>query len=266
MHPLRVVYSVAQSFGLDYKQALRSTRGVPRYVRTLLRYRAAATGPFPLRLRSLYPVLADLADEAGVARGEYFHQDLWAARKVFEAAPPRHLDVGSRIDGFVAHVLTFMPVTVTDIRPLRSDVPGLTFIQADATDLRQIPDDSVPSLSSLHALEHFGLGRYGDAIDPDGWHKALRHFQRILAPGGRLLLSVPIGAERVCFNAHRVFSPLTIISALEPLELLSFSAVRDDGSFLALADPGEVGTQRLACGLFEFRKLAAAEGSASGSA
>src|SRR5258708_35341646 len=50
-----------------------------------------------------------------------FHQDLWAARMVFEQRPSRHVDVGSRIDGFVAHVLPFMLVTVVDIRPLARD-------------------------------------------------------------------------------------------------------------------------------------------------
>jgi hypothetical protein len=56
----------------------------------------------------------------------------------------------------VAHVLSFMPVSVMDIRPLTSNVPGLTFVQADAINLLGISDGSVESLSSLHATEHFG--------------------------------------------------------------------------------------------------------------
>ena len=37
----------------------------------------------------------------------YFHQDFVVARKIFERNPRLHIDVGSRVDGFVAHVATF---------------------------------------------------------------------------------------------------------------------------------------------------------------
>ena len=123
---------------------------------------------FPLLRENLEPVLTDHKAQAGISRGHYFHQDLWAARRIFKRAPARHLDVGSRVDGFVAHVLTFMPVSVIDIRPLESDVDGLSFVRGDATRLTQA-STSVESLSSLHAVEHIGLGRYGDPLDPDGW-------------------------------------------------------------------------------------------------
>ncbi|HWF86113.1 MAG TPA: hypothetical protein VG222_14745 [Vicinamibacterales bacterium] len=53
-------------------------------------------------------------------RGHYFHQDLWVAKRIYAARPAAHVDIGSRIDGFVAHLLTFMPVTVIDVRPLDS--------------------------------------------------------------------------------------------------------------------------------------------------
>ncbi len=70
--------------------------------------------PVRLRLRNCYPMLSDIGGEAGIARGHYFHQDLWAARKIYAARPAFHVDVGSRIDGFVGHLLAFMPVTVFD--------------------------------------------------------------------------------------------------------------------------------------------------------
>ena len=73
--------------------------------------------------------------------------------------------------------------------------------------LARFADGSLESLSTLHAVEHFGLGRYGDPIHPDGWRRAAEALARVLAPGGRLYFSVPIGRERLVFNAHRVFSP-----------------------------------------------------------
>jgi hypothetical protein len=129
-------------------------------------------------------MLTDRYASAGAASGHYFHQDLWAARKIHERGPDKHLDIGSRIDGFVAHVLTFMPLTIVDIRSMKSDIQGLTFLQDDATTLSKLPSNSVQSLSSLHVAEHFGLGRYSDPIDPEACFKFMRSLERVLAPCG----------------------------------------------------------------------------------
>ncbi|MCP2789027.1 DUF268 domain-containing protein, partial [Salmonella enterica subsp. enterica serovar Typhimurium] len=85
-----------------------------------------------------------------------------------------------------------------------------------------LPDASLPSLSCLHVVEHVGLGRYGDPLDIAGSERALAELQRVLAPEGRLYLSVPVGRERICYNAHRVFSPRSIVDALSGLALREF--------------------------------------------
>jgi hypothetical protein len=72
-------------------------------------------------------------------------------------------------------------------------------------------DGYCDSLSCLHAIEHFGLGRYGDPIDPRGYERGIANMARLVVPGGRLYLSAPIGRERVEFNANRVFDPRTLI-------------------------------------------------------
>lgn len=218
--------------------------------------RLNSTPAFRLRLTEAFPILTDRHASAGHAEGHYFHQDLWAARKIFEARPQLHIDVGSRVDGFVAHVLTFMPVTVIDIRSLVSKIAGLTYLQDDATSLAMLGDDSVSSLSSLHAAEHFGLGRYGDPIDPDACFKFMASLQRVLAPAGKLYFSVPVGRERVEFNAHRVFSPTTILARFARLQLESFSFVGDDGALYLDTDPLRLPDSQMACGLFEFTKAA----------
>jgi SAM-dependent methyltransferase len=241
--------------GIDPVAELRRARHFPRFFRTLARYRAAHTsGPFPITAADLFPVLEDFEADAGQASGHYFFQDLWAARKIFERRPERHIDVGSRLDGFVTHLLTFMPVTVMDIRPLTSNVPGLEFVRGDATNLAGLADESVDSVSSLSAIEHFGLGRYGDEVDPDGWHKAALALQRVLRADGRLYFSVPVGRERLCFNAHRIFSPKRILETFATLKLVSFAAVGDSGQMLDGVTPEEAASQEFACGLFEFTK------------
>lgn len=241
--------------GIHPNETREFLSGMPRYLRDAAAYEAARAGEgsFGLSLRSMYPMVSDWYESAGLASGHYFHQDLWAARNIYEKRPARHVDVGSRIDGFVSHLLVFMPVEVVDIRPLKSNLRGLRFTQGDATSLEGFQTGSVESLSSLHAVEHFGLGRYGDPIDPDAWRKAMVALARILAPSGRLYFSVPIGRERLVFNAHRVFSPRTVIEtfASAGLSLLSFAAVDDAGAFLSDAVPDDFLSAHNSCGLFE---------------
>ena len=123
---------------------------------------------FPILREEISPYLRDMEMCAGSIGGDYFYQDIWAARKIHKRLPKEHVDIGSRIDGFITHLLVFMEnVTVMDVRPAESNVPGLKFVEADCTTLKMLGDDSVDSISSLHAAEHFGLGRYGDPVDPE---------------------------------------------------------------------------------------------------
>lgn len=172
-----------------------------------------------------HKILGEWENEAGTL-GAYFWQDLWAAQHIYQKNPEKHYDIGSSVAGFIGHLVSFRHnggVFLIDIRPLKTEIPGVSFVQGDAKNLNNIPDNSVESLSSLCALEHFGLGRYGDEIDPEGCFKALKEMQRILRPEGILYLSVPIGREHIEFNAHRIFYPQTIINELAKMELIEFS-------------------------------------------
>jgi SAM-dependent methyltransferase len=250
---LRPFIDAAAFVGFDVYRA-STLRKLPRFTRDALAYRRRARGSFALHTAHLTPVLTDFHAQAGIARGQYFHQDLWAARLIYARRPPQHVDIGSRIDGFVAHLLTFMPVTVVDIRPLETDVQGLRFVQGDMCRLDGFETGSVNSLSCLHTIEHVGLGRYGDPIDPEGWFAAVRELARILAPGGRLYLGTPIGHERVCFNSERVFSPKTILDAVADLELISLAAIDEADRFVPSADVNRIMALSYGCGLFEFTK------------
>ncbi len=210
----------------------------------------------------ILPILSDRYAASGVALGHYFHQDLWAARHIYADSPACHIDVGSRIDGFVAHLLCFRDVEVVDIRALESRVTGLTFRQADMMSDGGLDIQPVPSVSCLHALEHFGLGRYGDPVNPDGWRIGLKHLAKLVSRNGRLYIGAPIGKPAIEFNAQRIFHPQFIIdeAARHGLSLLVMAYIDDSGEFNELAMPLSIeDSVRLAkmdygCGLFLFVK------------
>jgi hypothetical protein len=161
----------------------------------------------------------------------------------------------------VGVISAFVPVEFLDIRPLDVALRGLACRKDDLADLA-LPSGGVRSLSCLHVLEHIGLGRYGDPLDPEGHVKAAGELSRVLADGGDLYLSVPIGRERVCFNAQRVFSVATIKKLFATLELSEFSLVDDRGRFVMRADATEAETNEYGCGMFHFVKRGHAEAKA----
>lgn len=249
------LYQVMTGVLLDPISLARHITEMPVFLANFVRYRqrqGEAVPNFRIRLRYLYPVLGERHASAGLASGHYFHQDIWAARLIHRAEPKRHVDVGSSVAGFIAHLLSFREVEYVDIRPLRTNVTGLHYMQGSILAL-PFPSGSLESVSALHVTEHIGLGRYGDPIDPSAWRKAIDELGRVLRPGGILYFSVPIGRERLEFDGHRVFDPITIIRAFEGLELTSFSFVNDSGDYVAEADP-EGFSGWYGCGLFRFRK------------
>lgn len=148
----------------------------------------------------------------------YFYQDTWAFRRVLGVGPDWLLDVGSTalLVGILAQCL---PVTSVDVRPLPVTLPGLTCLRGSITEL-PFEDDSVPMVTSLSVIEHIGLGRYGDLIDPRGSERACRELQRVLAPGGHLLLSCPIEDTPVTlYNRERRLSKAQVMGWLNECEI-----------------------------------------------
>src|SRR5437667_3005949 len=148
-------------------------------------------------------------------------------RRIMANRPSRHADVAS-LALFVNMVSAILPVAFVEFRPLPARLAGLDSLAANMLALPFL-DNSIPSLSCLHAAEHVGLGRYGDPLDPAGTQKAAKELARVLAPGGHLYFAVPVGKSHVCFNAHRVHDPQAIIEFFSDLELREFSAVGEHG-------------------------------------
>lgn len=147
------------------------------------------------------------------------HMDAWAFRRVLTLRPAWVLDVGS--DALLAALLAqLIPVTAVDVRPLAVKLPGLTPVKGDVTHL-DFASGIAPAVTCLSTIEHVGLGRYGDTIDPQGSERACKELQRVLMLGGHLLLSVPIADEPVTlFNTHRLLTREQVCGWLDACELI----------------------------------------------
>ena len=208
----------------------------------------------------IFPILKE-DGKAGVASGHYFHQDLLIAQRIFVNNPKKHIDIGSRIDGFITHVASFRRIEVFDIRPMVCNIKNIKFIQKDLSKAIKGMHNYSDSISSLHAIEHFGLGRYGDTIDVNGYKKCLNNIYVILKKKGKFYFSVPIGESRIEFNAHRIFSIRELLDIFKnKYQINSFSYVNDEGDLLKNV---ELTQENIAsnfycnygCGIFEMTKL-----------
>lgn len=201
----------------------------------------------------LAPSLFDRDPSTQTGGGHYFFQDIWALRRLAEFKPDVHHDVGSRLDGFVGQATSICPVVFYDIRPPSFVLPQFEYCRGSALEML-VQGQSLRSLSCLHTAEHIGLGRYGDPLDPDGTSKTLSELMRILAPGGQLLFSMPVGQQRTEFNAQRIWHPQRPIDTVPELVCKEFSAVNDRGEFLRNIDPSTVAGEKYACGMYLFTR------------
>lgn len=75
--------------------------------------------------------------------------------------------------------------------------------------------------AAFSTIQHIGLGRYGDPIDPFGDVNEVHKLRCLLKPNGLLFLGVPAGMDGVFFNSHRVLGRLRLPMLFEGFELLS---------------------------------------------
>lgn len=230
------IRSILRESGLRNARLLSAMRAWPGYVADRRAFRDALGETADFLWAKDYPILTE-KNEASGGWGAYPLQDLTVARWIREDAPVKHFDVGSRIDGFVCNVAAFREIEVIDIRPAPGEIPGVIFHQHDVMDdCRPEWEGAIPSLSCLHTVEHFGLGRYGDPIDPRGHEKGLARLKAMVAPGGLFYLSTPIGTQRIEFNAHRIFAAATVLGWFgEGWGIERFAVIRDDA--IMMHDP-----------------------------
>ncbi len=240
-------------FGLDFRKII-SLRHIPKFIKDYFKWKKKNG-----IVSSFFPVLNDLDQFAGVSSGHYFHQDLLVAQFIL-AKNKKHVDIGSRIDGFVSNIASSRPIEVWDIRSLKaSDHPNIIFRQMDLMgDIKHL-EGTITSLSCLHALEHFGLGRYGDPINPNGHLIGLNNMIKLLKSEADFFLSIPLDIKNtVQFNAHRTFNPnwiLNLENVKNNLYLKRFDYI--DGNGILYKDikcSNKLPELRYSCGIYSFKK------------
>lgn len=218
-----------------------------------IRFQKQTDKRFKLSLSDVYPCVKDATIKTGFDR-HYVYFTAWAARKVADQKPAKHVDISSSLY-FSGIVSAFVPVEFYDYRPADLQLSNLKSASADLTSL-PFTDGSIDSLSCMHVIEHIGLGRYGDPIDPEGDIKSAKELSRVLSTGGKLLFVTPVGSEAIIeYNAHRIYSYDTVLTLFPNLTLEEFTVIPEkSGAPITNADPKVLKNEKYACGCFVFTK------------
>lgn len=229
---MRKLHYILQLIGFDFKKMFLFFKNLNWFISDLRRFKKLNQDENFKELDYKF-CLFDKGDNSGNIADQYLYQDVYMGNLIFINNPIKHVDVGSRIDGFISAVASFRYVEVFDIRPLNTFIhKNIKFTELDFTSVPSKYHEYTDSLSCLHTLEHVGLGRYGDKVDPNGYIDFFNNLAKILKPGGKLYISTPIGMQRIVFNAHRVFGLDTLIKLFgNKFYIVQFSYIDDSLNF-----------------------------------
>jgi len=195
------------------------------------------------------------SDNTGATKfdAHYIYHPAWAARKLNEIQPEKHIDISSYLD-FSTLVSAFVETEFYDFRPASVQLDGLTCSKGDATAL-PFKSKSVESISCMHVVEHIGLGRYGDELDAEGDLKAISELKRVISDDGHIYFVVPIGGvANIQFNKHRVYTYQMVKGLFDEFDIVDFSLVTDSGDFIPKSSEKLSNEQVYGCGCFLLKR------------
>jgi hypothetical protein len=248
------LYKDIRSFLKSRKRFSKQISNLHQEFNKFLNHTSFKNRGFSVQWEERYPCLNDKTADTPFDTHYVFHL-AWAARILAQTKPIEHIDISSSLH-FPTIVSAFIPIKFYDYRPADLKLDRLS---SEHADLNQLPfaDNSVPSISCMHTIEHVGLGRYGDTIDFDGDLKSINELKRVTASKGDLLFVVPVGNPRILFNAHRIYSYEQIMEYFKGFTLMEFALIKDDKNGIGLirnANPELVKEQQYGCGCFWFKK------------
>lgn len=222
---------------------------------------------FSISVKDLFPITGENTPYTSFDRHYVYHTS-WAARVVRDIANTehkkgnvdfRHVDISS-ILYFCGILSAFIPVDFYDYRPADLRLDNLSTATGDLMHL-PFKDRDLTSISCMHTIEHVGLGRYGDPIDTDGDIKAITELKRVVAVDGSLIIVVPVGKQKIEFNAHRIYDPAHIqklVCSEGDFELIEYAFIPEtdkEGGILRNANIIQGSQDHYACGCFWFKRL-----------
>lgn len=232
----------------NYRKRKKLMKG---FVADFETFKKSNDGRFELDHANDFPCLHDKTEYTEFD-AHYVYHPAWAFRVLKQINPVKHVDIASTLH-FCSMISAYIPTEFYDYRPAQLNLDGLISGRADLINL-PFGDNTIQSLSCMHTIEHIGLGRYGDPIDPEGDMKAIKELKRVVAPGGSLLFVVPTGKKKLMFNAHRIYAFDQVRSYFDGFELKEFSLVTDKHEFIRNADPKIADEQTYGCGCYWFVK------------
>lgn len=208
------------------------------------------------KIDHIFPILGEYKEKSSAVIKHYFNQDLLVASYIYNNNPEKHVDVGSRVDGFVAHIAAFRKIEVFDIRNNKFQFKNIIFKKKDISNINKNLTNYCDSLSCLHTIEHFGLGRYGDRLDPSGHIKGFKNLVKILKSGGTLYVSFPVSDKNtVYFNSERSFNPKEIFKWSNELRLVKFDYIDDNEKIYLDVNLEKFNKKvKYGCGIYTFKK------------
>ena len=252
----RIIYFFFLQIGIDIIK-IKNLLYIPKYFLDIIKFKLNRKRILEEKINYLFPIFSDFNSKSADIPKHYFYQDLIISSSIYKRKPLKHVDVGSRIDGLVAQVASFRKIEVLDIRSNEIKNDNIIFKKMDINRIKRKYENYTDSLSCLHTLEHIGLGRYGDPIEPNGYLKTFENLVKMLKKNGYLYISFPISSQKkVFFNSERRFTPIEITKWSTKVKLIRFDYIDDNENIFKNINPSKLSQKSIffGCGIYTFVK------------
>jgi SAM-dependent methyltransferase len=178
----------------------------------------------------LYPIEGDKVSIVPVGDREYEYAYVIEKLREYGIKGKTILDVGSS-GSVLPTILAALGnhAVCVDVREWPVKWHNVEFVKGDVIMSENLfPFESFDVITCISTIEHFGLGRYGDAEDVDGDIKGLAKIRKYLKPDGLMILTTPCGVGAVAFPAHRIYNKsrfLKLVSGFKILDMKFFGPI-----------------------------------------